>query len=230
MALSLQRAFYLSVISVACYQRVQACLDDKSCPGSKTCCKGVCRYSCTCEGSSDCDWDEKCCSNGLCKDSFELCPNPSSALLIILAVFSGALLALLCFFLTCYLMDRCPWYKRRIARRRRLQSATVHRSHLPTLSSTNMTQELRFPEAPQPCKIPSTSYLPPFTGNPTKYSSYTVPRASTSMSQSPPFMPIKWQYTKTIIFRWLLRISKLWRTPPTSVQKASVKQLCLRCL
>lgn len=189
MAPPLQQALYATVISVVYSHLVQACLDDRGCPGSKTCCNGVCRYSCTCESSADCDWDEKCCSNGKCADGFELCSTPLPVYFITIGACSVALMALLCLLFICYWARCCPLYKRRIARRRRLQSATVHRPHLATLQSTNMTQELYFPAAPQPLKLPPPPYLPPYTGNPTKCSSYTVPRISSSMYQSPPFTP-----------------------------------------
>lgn len=189
---SLQRTLYVAVICALYSRVIEACIDDTACPRPKSCCAGVCRYSCTCESSTDCDWDEKCCSNRLCMDGFELCSQPLPVYFIVIGACSVVFVAFLCLLLICYWVRCCPWYKRRIARRRRLQNgwdATVHQTHFATLSSAKTTQELHFPPAPQPLNFPPPPYLPPFTGNPTKYSSYTVQRINTSMNQSAPYTP-----------------------------------------
>lgn len=187
MALSPQQALYLTVACLAHFGLIEACLNDDSCPRSKSCCDGICRFSCTCTTSSDCDWDEKCCSDNQCVDGFELCPQPVPVYFITVGACSAAFITFLCLMLICYWARCCPWYKRRIARRRRLQrDATLERSHFTTLSSTKMTQELYFPEAPPPFKFVLPPYSPPIPGNPRKYSSYTVQRTC----QPPPYTPM----------------------------------------
>lgn len=192
MASTRQLALYVAVISAVYSQLIEACLDDKSCPSSKSCCNGICRYTCTCESSEDCDWNEKCCSNRQCADGFEICSQPLPVYFITIGVCSVAFMTFLCLLFICYWARCCPWYKQRIARSRRPpndRDATVHRTHIATLSSTNMTQELHFPTAPQPLNFPPPPYLPTCKGNPAKYSSYTVQRMSTSMYQAPPYTP-----------------------------------------
>lgn len=186
----LQRALQVAAICVVYSQVIEACLDDTACPTSKSCCNGICRYSCTCESSADCDWDEKCCANRQCADGFELCSQPLPVYFIAIGTCSVISVTFLCLLFICYWARCCPWYKRRIARRRRHQSgwdATVHRPQFATLSSTNTTQELHFPAAPQSLNFPPPPYLPPLTGNPAKYSSYTVQRMSTSMYHPAPY-------------------------------------------
>lgn len=186
----LHRALQVAAICVVYSQVIEACLDDTACPTSKSCCNGICRYSCTCESSADCDWDEKCCANRQCADGFELCSQPLPVYFIAIGTCSVISVTFLCLLFICYWARCCPWYKRRIARRRRHQSgwdATVHRPQFATLSSTNTTQELHFPAAPQSLNFPPPPYLPPLTGNPAKYSSYTVQRMSTSMYHPAPY-------------------------------------------
>ena len=189
--LPLQRALQVVAICLVYSQLIGACLDDTACPASKSCCNGICRYSCTCESSADCDWDEKCCANRHCADGFELCSQPLPVYFIVIGACSGLTMTFLCLLFICYWARCCPWYKQRIARRRRyhkdLDPVTVHRPQFATLSSTNTTQELHFPSAPQSLNVPLPPYLPPLTGNPAKYSSYTVQRISTSMSHPLPY-------------------------------------------
>ena len=189
---SVIRTLCVAVICVIYSQVIQACLDDTSCPRSKSCCSGICRYSCTCETSADCDWDEKCCANRRCMDGFERCLQPLPFYFIAVAACSALFVTILSLLLICYWVRCCPWYKRRIARRRKLQGGwddTVHRADFATLSSPKTQQELHFPAALQPLNISPLPHVPPFTGNPTKYSSYTVQRISSSMYQSAPYTP-----------------------------------------
>lgn len=177
MALSLQQVLHLTVVCLACSRLADACLNDRGCPGSKSCCDGICRFSCTCTSSNECDWNEKCCADMKCVDGVDLCHQPFPVYYITVGVCSMAFMTLLCLTLICYWARCCPWYKRRIARRRRKQrDATLERSYFTTVSSTNMTQELRFPKVPPPFNFASPPYSPPFPGNPSKYSSYTVQR------------------------------------------------------
>ena len=177
MALGLQQAlqFSLFFLSISC--PTEACVNDHSCPTPKSCCKGICRFSCSCTSSSDCDWNEKCCSDHQCVDSFEICPQSFPVYFVIIGACSMAFVTFLCFMLICYWARCCPWYKRRIARRRKnLKDDTLERSYFTTLSSTNMIKELHFPEASPPPKFHPPSYSPPMLGNPTKYLSFTVQR------------------------------------------------------
>lgn len=149
MALSPQQALHVIVVCLAYSQLIEACVNDHGCPSPKSCCNGICRFRCTCVSSSDCDWDEKCCSNNQCVDGFELCPQPLPVYFITLGACSLAFITFLGLMLVCYWARCCPWYKRRIARRRRLpRDATLERSYFTTLSLSNMPQELYFPDAP----------------------------------------------------------------------------------
>lgn len=186
-ALSPHQALYLAVVCLACSRFTDACINDRGCPSAKICCDGTCRFSCTCTSSIDCDWSEKCCADHRCVDGFDLCSEPLPVYFTTVGVCSVAFITFLCLMLICYWARCCPWYKHRIARRRRYQrDATLERSYFTTISSTNMTQELHFPEAPPPFKFPPPPYSPPFTGNPAKYSSYTVQRTC----KPPPYSPV----------------------------------------
>lgn len=187
MALSPQQALHVIVVCLAYFQLIEACVNDHGCPSPKSCCNGICRFRCTCVSSSDCDWDEKCCSNNQCVDGFELCPQPLPVYFITLGACSLAFITFLGLMLVCYWARCCPWYKRRIARRRRLpRDATLERSYFTTLSLSNMPEELYFPDAPPPLNLAPPPYSPPFPGNPSKYSSYTVQRTC----QPPPYTPM----------------------------------------
>lgn len=177
MALGLQQAlqFSLFFLSISC--PTEACVNDHSCPTPKSCCSGICRFSCSCTSSSDCDWNEKCCSDHQCVDSFEICPQSFPVYFVIIGACCMAFVTFLCLMLICYWVRCCPWYKRRIApRRKNLKDDTLERSYFTTLSSTNMIKELHFPEASPPPKFHPPSYSPPMLGNPTKHLSFTVQR------------------------------------------------------
>ena len=187
MALLLHQSLYFTVICLTVLRLINACVNDHGCPRPKSCCDGICRFSCTCTSSSDCDWNEKCCSDRHCVDGFELCPQHLPVYFITVAACSMAFITFLCLMLICYWARCCPWYKNRIARRRKHQKdVMLERSYFTTLSSTNMTQELHFPDAPPPLKFSPPPYSPPLTGNPAKYSSYTVQR----ICQPSPYTPM----------------------------------------
>lgn len=82
---------YLSMTCLVCLQITGACESDRRCPGSKRCCNGICRFSCTCISSSDCDWDEKCCADQTCIDALDMCPQriPVYVIAIYGSVFCG---------------------------------------------------------------------------------------------------------------------------------------------
>lgn len=109
---------YLSMTCLVCLQLTGACESDRRCPGSKRCCNGICRFSCTCISSSDCDWDEKCCADQTCIDALDMCPQRIPVYVIAMGVFSVAFVAFLCLALVCYRVRSCPWHRRRIAWRR----------------------------------------------------------------------------------------------------------------
>lgn len=189
MALSLQLPLCLITVCLTCSRLTGACVSDRRCPGSKICCNGICRFSCTCISSSDCDWDEKCCSNQQCVDAMDICPQTFPIYLITIGACFVVFVAFLCIALVCYRVRFCPWSKRRIARRRRLQiNDTLERSCVTTMASTNLIQELDFPEALPQLKFSPSSYSPPLPGNPAKYSSFTVQRTC----QPPPYSPLRW--------------------------------------
>ena len=145
MALLLHQSLYFTVICLTVLRLINACVNDHGCPRPKSCCDGICRFSCTCTSSSDCDWNEKCCSDRHCVDGFELCPQHLPVYFITVAACSMAFITFLCLMLICYWARCCPWYKNRIARRRKHQKdVMLERSYFTTLSATNMTQELHF--------------------------------------------------------------------------------------
>ena len=181
---------YLSMTCLVCLQLTGACESDRRCPGSKRCCNGICRFSCTCISSSDCDWDEKCCADQTCIDALDMCPQRIPVYVIAMGVFSVAFVAFLCLALVCYRVRSCPWNRRRIAWRRRHEANdTLQRSHFTTLARTNLIQELDFPDTPPPLNFSPSSYSPPLlTGNPAKYTSFTVQRTC----QPATYSPLRW--------------------------------------
>ena len=182
----------LVLVICVCYSRlISGCRHNLDCPNVKVCCSGICRYSCFCQRSFDCDWQEKCCfKDHQCVDSFDLCPQYTPLYIVLIGTSAILFLTLLCVLLICYSVHCCPWYKRRIAKRRNQQDpVTVGQPvHYTTVSSTNMRQELHCPNSP-PMNLAPPAYSAPQPGNPSKYSSYTVQRMSFSTLYSPPYSP-----------------------------------------
>ena len=122
-----------------------------------------------------------------CIDALDMCPQRIPVYVIAMGVFSVAFVAFLCLALVCYRVRSCPWNRRRIAWRRRHEANdTLQRSHFTTLARTNLIQELDFPDTPPPLNFSPSSYSPPLlTGNPAKYTSFTVQRTCQPATYSP---------------------------------------------